>query len=149
MATCIKWIVEPQPTNENDLVDLYSDTWAKDYHGEWRLTSYVNPAVLNPIVAGDPCQHPLRRSLHPGEEPHCTATLLHFFDSKKCSEAGSQPKVRQPPMKESWFHMVQLIKFNSNPPFVLSKRLQTFAGYRKMLFDQNQGNNIHELMRPP
>ncbi|CAL1145171.1 unnamed protein product [Cladocopium goreaui] len=93
VATCIKWIVEPQPTNENDLVDLYSDTWAKDYHGEWR-------------------------SLHPGEEPHCTATLLHFFDSKKCSDGR------------------------------LMKLLGAVARERKQNFAVKQSETIHMLMPP-
>jgi len=36
----------------------------------------------------------------PSKEPFCTATLVHMFDSKKASEAASQPKVRHPPLKD-------------------------------------------------
>lgn len=73
VATNIKLIVEPN--SESELVDLYMDTFLKDYTSEWR-------------------------TLHPGEDPHCVSTLMHVFDSKKASEAGSQPKVRPPPLKD-------------------------------------------------
>ena len=36
--------------------------------------------------------------------------LLHMFDAKRASEAGSQPKVRQPPLKDAWLLQQQYIK---------------------------------------
>lgn len=36
VATNIKFIIEPN--SENELVDLYMDTFLKDFSGEWCLT---------------------------------------------------------------------------------------------------------------
>ncbi|CAL1156779.1 unnamed protein product, partial [Cladocopium goreaui] len=73
VATTVKLIVDPG--QEDKLVDLYVDSWIKDYKDE-------------------------KRQNQPGEEPFSTKLLGHFFDSKKCSEAASAPHLRPPPLKE-------------------------------------------------
>ena len=83
-------------------------TFLKDYVGEWniglkfkwmkRTTTFIqilHVADRSYLILSYP-----RRTVHTGEEPYCTGTLLHIFDSKKASEAASQPKVRNPPLRD-------------------------------------------------
>ena len=81
----------------------------------WNVTIWTNPnfcsispqITLVEFLGLLPAS--IRRSLHAGDEPHCTATMLHIFDSKKCSEASSQPKVRPPPLRESRLALIWYI----------------------------------------
>ena len=84
----MKLIVDPG--TEQGLVDLLSQTIV----GSWKDEKFLGFADAVFLWV-------LRRSNHPGVEPHSTKVLCHMFDSKKCSEAASQPKFRPPPMKDN------------------------------------------------
>lgn len=53
VATQIKLIVEPQ--SENELLDLYSQTFLKDYKGEWSLGCKLGWPLLNVFCSKCSC----------------------------------------------------------------------------------------------